>query len=521
MYFQYVSATILAAFIYPGEVWSQNLPDEVSDLLKKSFEHTDGRMEYVAPNQELNTYLDSLGPDNGSLATSEFRESEVGQLLEAIEANRADEVVRYSIQVNPSISPEDASNAFGKYGLVPLDQASSFGIVSAGRLLPSGAPVIIGENTVAESNDLLNLLKHDPNFISVIEEPILSANEYFAPELAIGPLPISEGDEFATRHATLGENHFDWGLDNIKVTDLWNQPLALQGVSVGVLDIGFNTHLDLPLWGLDLSSKPRDHGNHVSGILCAKHDGRGINGVLPTCLVVPRTPQFSFLAEAEGVRANTMVAVLNAFEDIVENRDDIKAINVSLGYNWRENHDRIELTQEEKQQVADAAQQLLGLYQLAKERDIFIVTAAGNDSQGVDPKMNAIWSSPMNFASLVFCDRLSLCNGVVVEAHDPTDKHADFSNIGGDLSCPGVDVLSAVAHDIFREASMSDYAYMSGTSMASPYCAGGLVMLSMLRPNYSAPEIVACAKDAARPVTGAFVASALDLEASLAQCPPR
>jgi subtilisin family serine protease len=518
-----LAAASVASLTMASSTVAQNaLDDEISALLKKSFEHSGGQIEYTAPNQNLSEYLDGLGADFNNLTASQLRGTEVGAIMEAIEADRSDDVARYSIQVNPNISAAMANDAFERYGLVPLDQASSFGVVSAGRLLPQDGNVAIAGETIAEQEDLLNLLKRDPSFLRVVEEPILEANQIFAPELSIGPMPFSDSDEFATRHAAIGENYFDWGLENIRVTNLWDLPLASQGVSVGVLDVGFNFHKDLPLWGHDPSTSPHDHGNHVAGILCAKHDGQGINGVLPTCLVVPRTPKYSLLAGIEGIRANTMVAVLNAFEEIIENRDDIKAINVSLGYNWRKkDKEKTVLSEDEKQQVADAAMQLLGLYQLAQERDIFIVTAAGNDSWKLDPKMNAVWSSPMNFASLAFCRELNLCNGVVIEAHDIDDKHADFSNIGGDISCPGVDVLSTVALDIFKDPSTSEYAYMSGTSMASPYCAGGLVMLSMLRPNYSATEIVDCAKESARPVDGAFVASALDLEATLAHCPSR
>lgn len=514
----------LASLTLVGPTEAQNAPDdEISELLMKSFGHSGGRIEYTPPNQSLGEYLDELGADFNNLTASESRGTKVGAIIEAIEGGRADDVARYSIQVNPNISPTMANDAFERYGLVQMDRPnSSTGVVSAGRLLPPDADVAIDGELIKEQADLLNLLKGDSSFISVIEEPIWEVNQIYAPELSIGPMPFSDRDEFAMRHASVGENHFDWGLENIGVTNLWNRPLASQGVSVGVLDIGFNHHIDLPLWGLDTSVSPQDHGNHVAGILCAKHDGRGINGVLPTCLVVPRTPKYSLLAGIEGIRANTMVAVLNAFEEIIENRDDIKVVNVSLGYNWRKkDKEKTVLSEEEKQQVADAAMQLLGLYQLAQERDIFIVTAAGNDSWELDPKMNAVWSSPMNFASLAFCRELNLCNGVVVEAHNVVDKHADFSNIGGDISCPGVDVISTVAFDIFKDPSASEYAYMSGTSMASPYCAGGLVMLSMLRPNYSATEIVNCAKEAARPVEGAFVASALDLEATLEHCPSR
>jgi subtilisin family serine protease len=81
---------------------------------------------------------------------------------------------------------------------------------------------------------------------------------------------------------------------------------------------------------------------------------------------------------------------------------------------------------------------------------------------------------------------------VIVEAHDPDGKRAPFSNTGGNLSCPGVNILSTVAFDTARNPSKSAYGEMSGTSMASPYCAAGHVLFRLVRPGYSGEEAVEC-----------------------------
>ncbi|MBG6146628.1 subtilisin family serine protease [Labrenzia sp. EL_142] len=502
-------------------VGQESLDSELSQLLNKSLKNKNTAAEVVKPNNELSELLSEIDRNSEILANTNSQHGAVNEIVKAIETRNPESVARFSIQIDPMITRKEAENSLQRYGLVPLEASEYFGVISVGKLLGTSDTTPDTAAVGLSSSEVLDILQNEPNFLSVIEEPVWAPMEFFAPELSLGPMPFGEDDALALRHATVSQNSFDWGLENIGVATTWDQPLAQQGVSVGVLDIGFNFHQDLPLWGLANSAPVKDHGNHVAGILCAKHNGRGVNGVLPTCLVVPRTPIYSGLASYEGVRANTMVAVLNAFEEIIENRDDIKAINVSLGYNWRKKVGRIELNDDEKQHIADTASQLLGLYKLAKERDIFIVTAAGNDSFQLDQKMNAVWSSPMNFASRVFCTDLDLCNGVIVEAHDAMEKHADFSNIGGDLSCPGVDILSTVAHDIHERASSTDYAFMSGTSMASPYCAGGLVLTSLVRPNYSAPEIITCAKEAARSVEGAFSAPAFDMLATLEHCPRR
>ena len=87
---------------------------------------------------------------------------------------------------------------------------------------------------------------------------------------------------------------------------------------------------------------------------------------------------------------------------------------------------------------------------------------------------------------------MNIRNGIVVEAHDKSGKRASFSNKGGHISCPGVDVLSAVARDQNGASSTSAYGMMSGTSMASPYCAAGHLLFRLVRPDYSGLEAADC-----------------------------
>jgi subtilisin family serine protease len=120
-----------------------------------------------------------------------------------------------------------------------------------------------------------------------------------------------------------------------------------------------------------------------------------------------------------------------------------------------------------------------------------IFSAAGNDSSGVPKPISAKYASPFNWAALNARER-GLRNGVIVEAHDSSNKRASFSNVGGHISCPGVDVLSAVAHASDGETSQSMYGKMSGTSMASPYCASAHLLFGLVRPGYSGTKIIDC-----------------------------
>ena len=88
-----------------------------------------------------------------------------------------------------------------------------------------------------------------------------------------------------------------------------------------------------------------------------------------------------------------------------------------------------------------------------------MVAAAGNDGVNTDKQPNFPASYPDS-------------NILSVAATNSKDKLASFSNFGAqnvDLAAPGDHVASTFWK--------SDYAYMSGTSMATPYVAAAAAML--------------------------------------------
>ena len=427
-------------------------------------------------------------------------------------------IAQYSIRIDPELSPTETESALARHGLVVLDAAEWAGIASVAKVVGAEGVEPNSAEFFQNADDALFELRGDPSFLSVAPELSLSGQELYKFELSLGPMPFGDESRLGYEYRVPDSRSIDWSMQNIEAPPLWE--MVNQGKAVGVLDVGFGEHQDIPYWDLARDIPRSNHGNHVAGIMCAKHNSFGINGVLPSCLVVAQVPKFSQYNDQFGVRATSMAAVLNAFRRIVYENEKIKVVNVSLGYNWRQRFDILQLDDERKQDVADLASQIIEIYEIARDRDIFIVSAAGNDSWDLDPKLNAAWASPMNFASIAFCQEFGLCNGVVVEAHDKTDHHADFSNVGGHLSCPGVDILSAVAFDEANASSKSHYALTSGTSMASPFCAAGLVLLSTLRPKYQAKDLIYCAIESGRK-TGDFSAPALDLAKALEHCPLR
>ncbi|MGX8010098.1 S8 family peptidase [Mesorhizobium sp. ORM8.1] len=298
--------------------------------------------------------------------------------------------------------------------------------------------------------------------------------------------------------APVGDNVTDWGIRDIQADQLWALPGAQDGVIFGIMDVGFAKHEDLVFLGYSKDMPIEDHGTHVAGIACGRHPtSSGVRGVLPNCFVRAQYGNV-FFKSVQGGQVTQFVTlfsqILGSLSDFVESTDDVSTFNISLGYNWEGNFginpDAADATLS-RSLVEIQGPMLVTVLRNAEKRGKIIFSAAGNDSTGIDPPIGAKYASPFNWAAIVARGQ-GINNGVIVEAHDKDGKRAPFSNTGGDISCPGVDIVSTVAFDGQHHTSTSAYGKMSGTSMASPYCAAGLALFRLVRPSYSSEEAMAC-----------------------------
>ncbi len=195
------------------------------------------------------------------------------------------------------------------------------------------------------------------------------------------------------------------------------------------------------------------HGTHVAGIVAAnRNNNLGINGV-------------SSFVKIMGVRVvpngdERDKDVANGIRYAVDN--GARIINMSFGKAYSYNKG-----------IVDAA------VKYAERKGVLIVHAAGNDNKDND-KGN-------NFPNAIFEDGTVATNWIEVGAlswKDGKQMVAPFSNYGQtrvDVFAPGVDINSCKVG--------GGYLNESGTSMASPVCAGCCAFLMVYNPSLTPAKI--------------------------------
>jgi subtilisin family serine protease len=114
----------------------------------------------------------------------------------------------------------------------------------------------------------------------------------------------------------------------------------------------------------------------------------------------------------------------------------------------------------------------------ANSKGMLFITAAGNENNDNDITLTHPCTSDQT-------------NVLCVAATDHNDEKASFSNYGVttvDLGAPGVAILSTVPTGGCSLCDSSGYKYLSGTSMATPYVAGGAVLLLSAYPSLTLEE---------------------------------
>ncbi|MBW4520474.1 MAG: S8 family serine peptidase [Scytolyngbya sp. HA4215-MV1] len=274
----------------------------------------------------------------------------------------------------------------------------------------------------------------------------------------------------------------DWGLDQVRAPEVWNQGYTGQGVIVAVVDTGVDyNHVDLSgnIWVnageiagdgidndnngfiddvrgwdfVDADNDPMDtegHGTHVSGTIAGMNNGFGVTGVAYNSTIMPVRVLGPNGGSSTGVAAGIIYAVNNGAD----------VINLSLGGGF-------------STEIRDAIE-------YAFNQGVVVVMAAGNEGQ----------SQPG------FPARHATDWGIAVGAVDITNTLANFSNRAGTtpldyIVAPGVDVLSTTPNNT--------YSSFSGTSMATPHVAGVAALILSANPGLTPAQVEALLTGTANP----------------------
>jgi len=304
--------------------------------------------------------------------------------------------------------------------------------------------------------------------------------------------------------AAVDDPHFDilWGLKNtgqnilgvagvagadIDAEKAWEKTIGSRDVVVGVIDTGFDyTHEDLvanawtnlaelngqpgvdddnngyvdDIHGWDALGNDGDpmdtqgHGTHVSGTIGATgNNGVGVVGVNHEVSIVG----CRFLGNGGGSTSGA-IDCLNYMLNLKESGVNIKVTNNSWG-------------------GAGYSDALKAAIQANNDAGILFVAAAGNGAYNND-------NSPSYPASY------EVDNVIAVASTTNEDKMSGFSQYGltsVDMGAPGSFIVSTYPKGL--GGNPTGYAYLSGTSMASPQVAGAAALIASLDPNVSVADM--------------------------------
>ncbi len=265
-----------------------------------------------------------------------------------------------------------------------------------------------------------------------------------------------QADEFEVTTAAI-DNYSRVPLTTIKTAYAYDTlKLTGAGVRVGVLDTGIDlTHREFK--GRILAAKSfvagepsatdyNGHGTHVAGIIAAAADGYLTQGVAPGATLIPVK-----ILGAGG--SGSIAAIGKGMSYAIGN--GARILNLSLGWTGG------------AAAVAD--------FQSAVNKGALLVAAAGN-SGGANPD----W--PARYAKETWARGQIIAVGSV----NASNVISSFSNRAGDtlnfyLVAPGESIASTYKN--------GQYAYMSGTSMATPFVSGAAALLMQYWPKLNANQI--------------------------------
>ncbi len=260
----------------------------------------------------------------------------------------------------------------------------------------------------------------------------------------------------------------EWAFEITQIKDMNTDGYEGEGVVIGIVDSGIDTshpdldHINITAWAdyVNERSEPYDdngHGTHIAGIIAASGEIEGISPKVKMIVVKA--------ISASGSGSDSDVA--DGIRFAVDNGADV--ICLSLGGRAR---------------FLNLGDETAQACEYAVSQGVFVVAAAGNDGEDDDGDVSspatvddviAVGAIDENKAIASFSSQGDN-DGLSPILPNPPDTDRQDPDKKPELVAPGIDIVSTYTD--------GEYAKASGTSQATAFVAGGIVLLLDANPQY-------------------------------------